>query len=197
MPKERCVMNNMIEKLTASAREEIEKWDETFRRNMYNWDNPPKNYMEYGEILEYLDVASLKNYFERVTKNRIPYDEKDKFAYVVRSEDGEIAAFTLFVLHKREEVNRDMFVQSIVTNPKYRHMGYAKYLLGTIFANPIEHMGLKPIDVAGLVDVCNKKSLGLFDKFGEFEKRRYGKYMYCILKDYKTIEQNLNQNLNI
>lgn len=189
-------MDKRIEKLTSSARKEIEMWDETFRRNIYNWDNPPKYYVEYGEILDYLDVADMKKYFERVTTNRIPYDEKDKFAYVLRNEDGEILAFTLFVLHKCEEVNRDMFVQSIVTNPKYRHEGYARYLLETILANPVEYMGLKPIDVGALVDRCNKKSLGLFDTFGKFERHPYGRGIFFILKDYKTIEQNLNESFN-
>jgi len=188
-------MNNRIEKLTSSVQQEIEMWDEQFKVTAENRNKPPKHRVEYGEILDYLDVYSMKNYFDRVTRNRMPYDDENKFAYVVRARNGEVAAFTLFVLKIRTDVGKDMFIQSIVTNPKYRHKGYAKYLLETIFSNPMEYIGTKPIDVGALVDKWNDKSLNLFDKFGEFEKHKYGRYTFFIIKDYKSIEQTLSENL--
>lgn len=188
-------MNNRIEKLTDSAQKEIEMWDEQFKVTVENRGNPPKNRAEYGEILDYLDVYSMKNYFDRVTRNRIPYDDENKFAYVVRAKNGEVAAFIFFVLKIRDDKGKDMFIQSIVTNPKYRNKGYAKHLIETIFSNPIEYIGTKPVDVGALVDKWNIKSLNLFDTFGEFEKHKYSRYTLFIVKDYQSIEEHIAQNL--
>ena len=188
-------MKKQIEILTDSVQQEIEKWDEQYKMTIENRENPPKHRAEYGEILDYLDVYSMKNYFNRVNQNRIPYDDENKFAYVVRAKNGDVAAFTLFVLKIRDDFGKDMFIQSIVTNPQYRNKGYAKYLLETIFSNPMEYIGTKPVDVGALVDRWNKKSLNLFDTFGEFEKHRCATYTLFIIKDYKSIEQNLNNGL--
>lgn len=173
-----------ITKFNRDDRKQIESWDK-YRVTPYD--------EQYQEILDVLEAGSIKEYIDRVLKSQSKIHKRERFAYVLRNDENKIVAFMFFYLHRLENGGHDMFIQSIVTHPKYRRQGYAKELLGTIFANPYQYIGERPNDVGGFVFPWNIESLRLFDNFANFEEKPYMHKFYLIIADYNTVERNARQ----
>ena len=173
-----------ITKMNSDDRRQIEGWD---RYHHTDYES------QYQEILSALETCSIKEYIARVIKSQSNVHKRERFAYVLRNDENKIVAFVFFYLHRIDKGGHDMFIQSIVTHPKYRRQGHAKELLGTIFANPYEYIGERPHDVGGLVFRWNIESLKLFDNFAKFDEKPYLHNMYLLLKDYNTVERNARE----
>lgn len=179
---------NKIVKLDENLSKSIEQWDK-YSGSKYNY--------EYNHILDALEAESIEKYLTRVKLSQSDLKDNERFSYVLINSENKILAFTFFYLQSRPDECYDMFIQSIVTNPKYMKQGYATELLATIFANPEKYIGTNPIDVGGFVFPWNKRSFAFFDRFAKFEKCFYKRKFYLIISDFKTIEQNSKQLLNI
>ena len=176
-----------VDKMNRVDLNEISEW--------YKYKHSERD-LEYRDILRYLEAYSVSEYLQRIIKNRKENYEQDKrFAYVLRDK-SEIVAFTFFALNECKNDKWDLFIQSIVVNPKYRGEGYGKMLLSEIFANPAEYIGYLPDNVVALISPTNRASLKLFDSFAPFKKQWYQCKFYFIEAEYIKVYKKAKQNLS-
>lgn len=151
-----------------------------------NFDSIYQFILENGLMID-LDEIIEVNY------ERIPIgNDEIKKAMVAKNKKNEIIAFILFQVFDMTTKEPEMFLQYLVVNPKFQHMGYGSEILKELLLNSRKYFNCTPQEIFCYVDKNNFASLNLFKKLGFTNNETNTKFnrLHTTLKTFtKTIQQ--------
>lgn len=164
---------------------------ETDKAQIESWDILYKDHKNYASIRKFIledDLISGLGEVIDANYERFPIGKDEiKKMLVAKTEDNEIFGFVILDAFDLNTSISQLFIQYIVVNPKYQHLGYGMEILTELFSSFKKYIKVKPKNIFGYVHRDNQDSKKLLLKFGfNFENMKNSDY---------ECGQTLNKNL--
>lgn len=139
------------------------------KQEIADWETKYKDNPNFGSIRHFiLEDDTYHGLAEVIETNHEIFpigDDEKKLAYVAKNENNEIVAWSFLDVFDLSTNKPQMFLQYIVINPEFQHMGYGTEFAKELFFNAKKYIGVKPSEIFAYIKTNNEASISLFSKF--------------------------------